>query len=1027
MKSIFTTTILCILSILTFAQQGINYQAVARNLNGDEITNTSLSVKFSILEGDSSISSSLSWQEIHLVTTNDFGLFVAKIGKGTSTSLGSSLNFNSIKWGDTTHSLKVEIDYGNGYIDMGTTQFMSVPYALYGEDDDSDPSNEIQTLSISGDTIFISNGNYVIIPGLSFVNNLIVNGCMDSSACNFNPNANTDDGTCLVNYGCTDSSACNYDSLATCEDSSCIASLASPFFENFDNPSSNFKTNGFLNNAGGTPSFNTGPSTDVSGSGNYRYHETSYGYDPTVSLSFTCIDISSLTNPIFSFYYHMYGADMGSLDVKINGSIVWTKSGDQGNSWKLAVIPLIGYSGKIEIEFISKHNGSYLGDKAIDEIRISDDVYGCTDANALNYNSSATIDDGSCIPCIFGCTDSTACNFNPNANCDDGGCLTVYGCTDSTACNYNSNATCDDGSCTGVSGCTDPTACNYNPNATCGDSSCVGLLGCTDSSMYNYNSSATCDDGSCIPIVYGCTDSNAFNYNPLANTLTTPTSLTTTLAGGNGGRGNMFNITNTSNSSINITGFSQGPGFGNNSRSNIEIIVYMMPSAYVVNSSSWNQVGSALTSLTSAAATGYVPVSGVNIPPGATYGFYVGVGPTSNSERLQYTDGVGTPGVTPLVNDNYITVTEGLGGDWPNPAYSPRKWNGKVHYTNGILCQAVVYGCINSIGCNYDPNANTDDGSCILPDGCTDSTACNYDPNATCDDGSCSGLPGCTDTAAFNYNTSATCDDGSCIAKSTVFNYTGSEELFIVPQGVTYLDVEAYGARASTGWSNNFNYGKGGMVSSRISVNQGDSLFINVGGEGSLAGGGSSGGGYNGGGNGRNGGAGGGGATHIAKVSGTLASLESLAVEDLNNDGDYSVKSTNPVLIVAGGGGGGYFYTDSDGGDGGGLIGQNGINNSGYYQTGGSQVKGGQVIGDGTLTGAQLARLGTFGKGGNAYQIYNYMSHGGGGGWFGGAASRYKAHGGSGGSSYTNSSVSSNVFHNQGANSGNGYIIITIQ
>ena len=57
----------------------------------------------------------------------------------------------------------------------------------------------------------------------------------------------------------------------------------------------------------------------------------------------------------------------------------------------------------------------------------------------------------------------------------------------------------------------------------------------------------------------------------------------------------------------------------------------------------------------------------------------------------------------------------------------------------------------------------------------------------------------------------------------------------------------------------------------------------------------------------------------------------------------------------------------------------------------------------------------------------NYIIDGGGGGWFGGAVSRYKAHDGSGGSSYTNSSVSSNVFHNQGANSGNGYIIITIQ
>ena len=98
MKSIFTTTLLCLFSILTIAQQGINYQAVARDSNGDEITNTSLSVKFSILEGDSATSSSLSWQEIHSVTTNDFGLFVAKIGKGTSTSLGSSSNFSSINW-----------------------------------------------------------------------------------------------------------------------------------------------------------------------------------------------------------------------------------------------------------------------------------------------------------------------------------------------------------------------------------------------------------------------------------------------------------------------------------------------------------------------------------------------------------------------------------------------------------------------------------------------------------------------------------------------------------------------------------------------------------------------------------------------------------------------------------------------------------------------------------------------------------------------------------------------------------------
>jgi hypothetical protein len=48
-----------------------------------------------------------------------------------------------------------------------------------------------------------------------------VNGCTDSSACNYDALANTDDGSCLTAYGCTDVTACNYDSLATCDDGSC--------------------------------------------------------------------------------------------------------------------------------------------------------------------------------------------------------------------------------------------------------------------------------------------------------------------------------------------------------------------------------------------------------------------------------------------------------------------------------------------------------------------------------------------------------------------------------------------------------------------------------------------------------------------------------------------------------------------------------------------------------------------------------------------------------------------------------------
>ena len=54
---------------------------------------------------------------------------------------------------------------------------------------------------------------------------------------------------------------------------------------------------------------------------------------------------------------------------------------------------------------------------------------GCIDSLALNYDSSATIDDGSCIYCVYGCTDSLAINYDVNATCDDGSCTYSSNCT----------------------------------------------------------------------------------------------------------------------------------------------------------------------------------------------------------------------------------------------------------------------------------------------------------------------------------------------------------------------------------------------------------------------------------------------------------------------------------------------------------------------------------------------------------------------------------------------------------------------
>ena len=173
-------TLLSLLSVLfcaiTFAQsvpQGINYQAVAREANGDVLINQALTIQFSVISDITATPPTISWQETHTVNTNDYGLFTAIIGdaiNGTSTNGGSSASFDVIDWGASNHLLKVEIDYGNGLVDMGTTAFMSVPYSMNAKTAETattasnvDPTDELQTLSISGDTLFISSGNSIII------------------------------------------------------------------------------------------------------------------------------------------------------------------------------------------------------------------------------------------------------------------------------------------------------------------------------------------------------------------------------------------------------------------------------------------------------------------------------------------------------------------------------------------------------------------------------------------------------------------------------------------------------------------------------------------------------------------------------------------------------------------------------------------------------------------------------------------------------------------------------------------------
>ena len=176
------STIAISLCLLTFfytsaqAPQGLNYQAVARDITGQVVTNKHISLQLTILEGG--INGTVRYSETQNVTTNDFGIFTLVIGQGTP---ASGNNFSNVSWGAGDHYLRIGVDMigGSNYITTSTTQLMSVPYALYAEtaghyqETDGDSTNELQTITKSGQTVTLSkNGGTILLNDDSPTNEL---------------------------------------------------------------------------------------------------------------------------------------------------------------------------------------------------------------------------------------------------------------------------------------------------------------------------------------------------------------------------------------------------------------------------------------------------------------------------------------------------------------------------------------------------------------------------------------------------------------------------------------------------------------------------------------------------------------------------------------------------------------------------------------------------------------------------------------------------------------------------------------
>ena len=192
--------------------EAFKYQSVVRNNLGLPLINQAVNFRITVLKGG--ISGLEVYGETHLTSTNEFGLVSLEIGVGTPVAG----QFSNINWADGPYFLKTELDInaGNNFQEMGTIQLLSVPFALHAKTAESlttniietDPifsqspssgilnsnitnwnsayswgnhatagyltsetdgsiTNELQSLSIIGNNLSISNGNTIALPTTS--------------------------------------------------------------------------------------------------------------------------------------------------------------------------------------------------------------------------------------------------------------------------------------------------------------------------------------------------------------------------------------------------------------------------------------------------------------------------------------------------------------------------------------------------------------------------------------------------------------------------------------------------------------------------------------------------------------------------------------------------------------------------------------------------------------------------------------------------------------------------------------------
>jgi hypothetical protein len=645
-----------------------------------------------------------------------------------------------------------------------------------------------------------------------------VPGCLDASACNYEPDATDEvdcnyatdgydcDGNCLVDSdgdgvcdqfeieGCTDASACNYEEENSEDDGSCdfcscgeplsdftlqveehsvngiagmttyrfyigmesSADFLSAMYGSLQNPLTLNTSAGFYNDA-----FASGGTADGVNSAFFGLFP-SLAYDSWVTIgtesaaAATDVATSTVESPLQPWV----NAFVANSDIDGNNVVIddW-----YGGAWFLTNGAANGLPDAtnqrvlvMQVTTSGTLDGT-LNAQIFQEGDGSDEVFKSFSFDGVGvFNANGESVSGAGNAC--GCTDPEASNYDQDAAYENDSCL-YPGCIDATACNYDSDATTDDNSCNYASD-------GYDCDGVClsdtdGDGVCdeFEIAGCQDDMACNYNAEATDEDGSCTYADdgYDC-DGNCLEDMD------------------GDGVCDQFEIA----------------GCQDGIACNYSVEATDEDGSCTYADDGYDCDGNCLEDMDGDGICDQFEIGGCQDAMACNY----------NAEATD------EDGSCTYADDGYDcdgNCLEDMDGD-------------------GVCDQFEIAGCQDAMACNYNADATDEDGSCTYADegydcdgncledmdgdgvcdqfeiaGCQDAMACNYNAEATDEDGSCTyaddgydcdgncledmdgdgicdqfEIAGCQDAMACNYNAEATDEDGSCTYAAEGYDCDGN-------------------------------------------------------------------------------------------------------------------------------------------------------------------------------------------------------------------------------------------------------------